>query len=95
MQGVIWPVWLAFADFTDTYGADAILLVDTWDSIEGIIKAAAADSPTKGNEDMLKPFTETEDMQTINERLAKQLRRLPKPVKQIERPAQYPLEFDF
>ncbi len=53
------------------------------------------DSPANRDEDMLKPFTETEDMQTISERLAGQLRRLPQPVKQIERPSEYPVEFDF
>jgi nicotinate phosphoribosyltransferase len=32
----------SFIDFADTYGQDAILLVDTYDSIEGIKKAARA-----------------------------------------------------
>lgn len=59
------------------------------------LSPAEANSPANRNEDLLRPFTTSKDMGTISERLAEQLRRLPQPVKRIEHPAEYPIEFDF
>ena len=49
----------------------------------------------RADDDLLKPFAEPDDINTIKNRLTSELSNLPPAVKKIENPSRYPVEFDF